>query len=362
MNTRARAAIDNLPTYSFPDLDLPGIDRVVVLAQNELALPPSPKALAAARAALDEMNRYSDMDQLRLRNAIAAVHDLDPEKLVCGAGSLELMSLIASAYCVESSEVVVSQYGYKFFQVLCSVAGAHVRVVAEPEMRVDIEAVITAVNDKTCIVFLVNPGNPTGLRLEPGEVSELRRRLPQSVMLILDCAYAEFAEDDEFEHGFDLVDQGENLVVLRTFSKAYGLAGMRVGWAYAPADVVESILKIRPPNSISTLSLAAAEAAILDRDYLQMVQNEVNGLRGEFIALLHSYGFTTLPSATNFVLVRCPDGKPISAAELEQKLRQQGVIVRPMGSYDLTEYLRVSIGSHEEMEIIATALSTILEQ
>ena len=281
MSTKARAAIDNLPAYTFPDLDLPGVDRIVVLAQNELALPPSPKALQAGRDALHEMNRYSDTDQLDLRRAIASVHQLDIKKLVCGAGSLELMSLIANAYCVESSEVVVSQYGYKFFQVLCSAAGATVRVVAEPEMRVDIEAVIAAVTDKTRIVFLVNPGNPTGLVLAPGEVHEIRRRLPPSVMLILDCAYAEFAEDGDFENGFDLVDQGENVVVLRTFSKAYGLAGMRVGWAYAPTDVVDSILKIRPPNSISTPSLEAAEAAILDRDYLQIVQNEISELRAE---------------------------------------------------------------------------------
>ena len=360
MSTRARAAIDNLPAYSFPDLVLPGVDRVVVLAQNELALPPSPKAIEAARDALDDMNRYSDMDQLSLRRAIAAEHHLDLKKLVCGAGLLELMALIANAYCVESSEVVVTQYGYKFFQVLCSVAGATVRVVAEPEMRVDINAVIAAVSDTTRIVFLVSPGNPTGLVLAPGEVRELRRRLPPSVMLILDCAYAEFVDDEEFENGFDLVDQGENVVVLRTFSKVYGLAGMRVGWAYAPTDVVESILKIRPPNSISTPSLAAAEAAILDRDYLHMVKSEINGLRVELIELLQSYGFTTLPSATNFVLFQCPNGRPVPASELDQKLRQQGVVLRPMGSYDLIEHLRVSIGSREEMEIFKSALLRIL--
>ena len=362
MSTKARAAIDNLPAYTFPDLDLPGVDRVVVLAQNELALPPSPKAIKAARDSLGDMNRYSDTDQLGLRRAIADMHQLDVEKLVCGAGSLELMSLIANAYCVESTEVVVSQYGYKFFQVLCSVAGATVRVVAEPEMRVDIDAVAAAVTDKTRIVFLVNPGNPTGLVLEPGEVRDLRRRLPPSVMLILDCAYAEFAEDGEFENGFDLVDQGENVVVLRTFSKAYGLAGMRVGWAYAPTDVVETILKIRPPNSISTPSLDAAEAAILDRDYLKMVLNEVGVLRVELIDLLHSCGFTTLPSATNFVLFRCPDGKPVPTTELDQKLRLQGVALRPMGSYDLTEYLRISVGSREEMEIFKSALLQILDK
>ncbi|MEM7565015.1 MAG: histidinol-phosphate transaminase [Pseudomonadota bacterium] len=360
MTTRSRSAIGNLPTYTFPDLDLPGIERVVVLAQNELAIPPSPNALKAARDSVGAVNRYSDIEQLDLRRAIAEVHRLDPDKLVCGAGSLELMSLIATAYCMEGREVVVSEYGYKFFQVLCSVAGATVKVVPEPEMEVDVDGILAAVTEQTSLVFLVNPGNPTGLVLPSGAVRRLRQQLPPSVMLILDCAYAEFSEDESFEAGFDLVDSGENVVVLRTFSKAYGLAGMRVGWAYAPADVVDAILKIRPPNSISTPSLAAAEAAVRDREYLQQVCREVNRLRTDFISLLQALGFEALPSKTNFVLIRCPDDKPIAASTLERRLREFGVIVRPMGSYDLHDYLRISIGSAEEMEIIGMALKQIV--
>jgi histidinol-phosphate aminotransferase len=360
MTTPARPQIDHLPPYSFPDMDLPGVDRVVQLAQNELAIPPSPRAIEAVRRSADDMHRYSDTEQTDLRLALGEVYGLNPANLMCGAGSLELMNLLATAYCDNDSEVVVSQYGYKFFQVLCTVAGATVRVVAEPRMRIDIEALLAAVNARTRVVFLVNPGNPTGLCLPPDAVRELHARLPPEVMLVLDGAYAEFVDDTGFESGFDLVDAGGNVVVLRTFSKAYGLAGMRVGWCYAPRYVIETLARIRVPNSISTSSLMAAEAAVLDRDYLAFVRGEISELRGQFIELAQSLGLVTLPSTTNFVLFECTDQVALSAAELDTKLRANGVILRPMGSYELHDHLRVSIGSRPEMEIFSKVLTGLL--
>lgn len=360
MTTYPRTQIESLPPYSLADVNLPGCERVVQLAQNELAIAPSPEAIRAAADSLNEMNRYSDNDHFRLREAIGAAYNLNPGQVLCGAGSMELMGLITNAYCENGVEVVVSQYGYKFFQVLCSIAGATLRIVLEPEMQVDIDAIVAAVSGNTGIVFIVNPGNPTGSRLPPGAVRELRARIPPRVMLILDCAYAEFAEGPDFESGFDLVDAGENLVVLRTFSKAYGLAGMRVGWCYAPADVIETILKMRPPNSITTPSLAAAEAAMQDRDHLEQVCTEIAELRQEFSELALSLGLRVLPSAANFVLFGCPGGDPMPAAELDAKLRQNGIILRPMGSYDLPEHLRITIGSREEMQIAGDVFSRLL--
>ncbi len=275
MSTRPRARIDSLPPYTLADINLPGCEQVVQLAQNELATAPGPGVIRAATEALGDMNRYPDNDHSYLRAEIARVYRLNPEQVLCGAGSLELMGLIANAYCESGVEVVVSQYGYKFFQVLCAIAGATLRIVPEPDMRIDVDAIVDAVSEDTGIVFIVNPGNPTGFCLASDAIRQLRARIPPRVMLILDGAYAEFAEGPDFESGFDLVDSGENLVVLRTFSKAYGLAGMRVGWGYAPADVVETIRKMRPPDSISTPSLAAAAAAMRDRDHLQRVCDEI---------------------------------------------------------------------------------------
>ena len=361
MTTKARSQIENLPPYSFANLELTGEhDRIVQLAQNELAIAPSPGAVQAASDAIGEMNRYSDGDHVDLRKAIAQVHHLNPEQVLCGAGSLELMSLIATAYCDRGVDVIVSQYGYKFFQVLSTVAGANLHVVPEPDMQVDIDGIGNAVNDSTQIVFVVNPGNPTGACLEPGAVRELRTRIPDRVMLILDCAYGEFADGPEFENGFNLVDEGENIVVLRTFSKAYGLAGMRVGWGYAPHGVVSAIQKIRPPGSITSPALAAAEAAVLDRKHLHKVCEEIAELRLEFTGMAKSLGLSVLPSATNFVLFSCPGGHPIPAEALNEKLRERGVILRPMQSYELPDHLRITIGSREEMGIVRKVFTDLL--
>ena len=237
---------------------------------------------------------------------------------------------------------------------------ATVRVVDEPRMQIDVESILDAVNANTRIVFLVNPGNPTGLCMPPNALRHLRERLPDEVMLILDGAYAEFADEAGFESGLDLVDAGANVVVLRTFSKAYGLAGMRVGWCYAPRYVIETLEKIRLPNSVSTSSLMAAEAAVRDREYLAYVRDEIAGLRAQFIELANSLGLVTLPSTTNFVLFKCGDAVAPSAAELDTQLRANGVILRPMGSYDLHDHLRVSIGSREEMEIFSEVLTRLL--
>lgn len=360
MTTPARAEIARLPEYSLPDLDLPGGGRVIQLAQNELAIAPSPAALRAARAALDTMNLYP-LAEVGLREAIAGVHGLDPARVLTGAGSLELMSLLANAYCERGTEVVVSQYGYKFFQVLCTAAGAALRIVPEPAMQVDIDALAAAVGEPTRLVFVVNPGNPTGACLPAGAIRELRASIPPRVMLIVDGAYAEFAEQrDGFEPGFDLVDAGENLVVLRTFSKAYGLAGMRVGWAYAPADVVATLQKIRPPTSTASPSLAAAGAAMRDRAHLRHVGEEISELREAFCEHARVLGLRPLSSATNFVLFECPADLPLTAAELDARLRDHGVILRPMGSYDLPNHLRISIGSRADMAFVGDVLTRLL--
>ncbi len=360
MTTPARAEIAHLPEYSLPDLELPGRGKVVQLAQNELAIAPSPAALRAARTALDTMNLYP-FAEAGLRETIAEVHGLNPAQVLTGAGSLELMSLLATAYCERGAEVVVSQYGYKFFQVLCTAAGATLRVVPEPGMQIDIGAIAAAVGEHTRLVFVVNPGNPTGTCLPAGAIRELRASISPRVMLIIDGAYAEFAEQQKgFEPGFDLVDDGKNLVVLRTFSKAYGLAGMRIGWAYAPPDVVATIQKIRPPTSTASPSLAAAAAAMRDRAHLRAVCTEIAELRDAFGEQARSLGLVPLPSATNFVLFECPGDLRLSAAELDARLRDNGIILRPMGSYDLPNHLRISIGSRADMALVSEVFTRLL--
>ena len=255
------------------------------------------------------MNRYPDPGHGQLRRAIAAAHGLQPERIACGAGSMELMELLATAYCEPGVDVVVSRLGYKYFELRCAFAGATPRAAPEPRRRVDPDAILDTVTGRTRLVYIANPNNPTGTCLEDRGLVRLRARLPDRVMLVVDEAYAEFAAGPDYETGIDLVESGHNVVVLRTFSKAYGLAGLRVGWLYAHEDVIGTIGRIRPPNSITAPGLAAAEAALDDRPHLARVLDEIARLREAFRRHVRELGLEAGPSRANFVLVRFPEGR-----------------------------------------------------
>lgn len=358
MSTTTRDSIKRLPGYTMAPMSVPGVDNVIQLGQNELGIAPSPAAVEAVKQLAGELPRYPDMEHVALRRAIAEVHGLNIENIACGAGSMELMGLLASIYCEQGVEVIVSQFGYKFFQLQCTVAGADLIIVPEPDFCADIDAIADAVTDATRLVFVVNPNNPTGATLARGSLQKLREAIPDRVLIILDGAYAEFADTADYENGFDLVDAGANIVVLRTFSKAYGLAGLRVGWLYGPADVIESIARVRAPNSITTQGLAAAEAAVRDQTYLSAVVDEIVDLRETFCRSMESLRLQVYPSGGNFLLIRFNSVE--QAETISEKLLQAGIIVRPMGSYDLSDCLRITIGSREEMKVLGNRMRDIL--
>ena len=230
-------------------------------------------------------------------------------------------------------------------------------IVPEPDMCADIDAIAATVTDATRLVFVVNPNNPTGTTLVRGSLKRLRAAIPDNVLIILDGAYAEFADPGNYENGFDLVDAGANIVVLRTFSKAYGLAGLRVGWLYGPSDVIQAIASVRSPSSITTQALAAAEAAVQDQAYLSKVVSEIIELREKSRAALQSLRLQAYPSGGNFLLVRFASTEQANA--ICQKLLQVGIIVRPMDSYGLSDCLRITIGSRDEMEIFQVRMEEL---
>ena len=358
MTTKTREAVNRLPGYIMAEQDIPGVERIIQLGQNELALSPSPNAIEAVRQTASALSRYPDIAHVKLRRAIGEVHGLNFDQIACGAGSLELLGLLANIYCEDGVDVVVSQFGYKFFQVQCTVAGSTVIVVPEPDLKADIDAIIAATTPRTRIVFIVTPNNPTGTSLASGDLRRLRHSLSKEILLVVDGAYAEFADGTEYDSGFDLVDSGENIVVTRTFSKAYGLAGMRVGWLYGPGGVVEAIAKVRAPNSITTQSLAAAEAAMHDQTHLEKVIDEIIELRESFREKMQKLALQVLPSDGNFVLVRFANAD--QAKTVYDGLLEVGIIVRPMGSYELPDCLRVTIGTREEMEILQDRMLALL--
>lgn len=342
-----------LAPYALAELVVAPGKRMVSLAQNESALPPSPAAISAAKTALSDAALYPDPDWRDLRSAIADVHGIDPVSILCGSGSMELIGALAAAYLGPGDRALTTAYGYLFFRTAARLAGAEVDLAPEAGLTVDVDALLNLVRAETRVVFVANPGNPTGTRITRAELTRLRDRLPENVLLVLDEAYGEFA-DTPGESMFDLVARGDT-VVLRTFSKAYGLAGMRVGWGVFPVAIAEQVRKILNPNNISIASQAAATAAMRDQAHMRMVRDQTTARRERFATSVRGIGLEVPESHTNFVLIRFPAAH--AAASADQALRAEGIILRGMGGYGLPDCLRATIGAEHDMELTHTTLT-----
>ena len=340
--------------YALPDISAAGGMEAIVLAQNEHAYPPSPKVKQAVMAALDKGQLYPDSDWNELRAAIAEVHSLDPAKIVCAAGSMELMSTLMLAYMSANDRLLMCQYGYLFMRTLARLVGADVNTASEPDYRVDVDVLLSELQADTKIVFIVNPGNPCGSVIHNDEIRRLRGALPDDVLLLVDEAYAEFVDEDFHTPIFDLVEQG-NTVVTRTFSKIYGLAGLRVGWGYFPGHIRDQLRKVLNPSSVSVLSQVAARAAMQDQETASLARRQIAQQRDYLSRQISSLGLTVVPSQTNFILVDFV--RADNAASAFEFLRNHGLVVRPMGGYGLPACLRITIGTGEQMQMTARTLA-----
>lgn len=351
-----RPHILSLARYELAELPPLGSKRIIHLSQNENASPPSPAAIEAATTALAEANRYPNGDAGPLRHAIAAAEKLAAERIVCAAGSMELLSLLSHAYLGPGDEVVVSEHGYLFFRTVARQVGAGVAVAPERDLAMDVDAILDRVGPRTRMVLLANPNNPTGSMLSGSEIRRLRRALREDVMLVLDNAYADYVDEPDFENGAALVDATANTVMIRTFSKIHGLAGLRVGWGYFPAAIAEIVNRIRQPNGVTQPGMAAAALSIADRDRIA-AQRKTNAENRAWLAgAIDAMGLRAYPSHGNFILARFA-GAP-DAADAYRYLKGEGIFLRPMAAYGLGDCLRVTIGTGEEMRALAAALET----
>lgn len=345
-----RPHIAAMAPYALADL---GSAELVSLAQNESAFPPSPKALAAAEAAAADLRLYPDPDCTDLRAAIAEVHGLEPAQILCGAGSMELISVLLQAYGGPGSRVFGSEYGYAFVATAAQQVEADYLQVEEVDFRVSVEALLAGVGQGAKILFLCNPGNPTGTALTTAEVRRLRAKLPGKLLLVVDEAYGEFSEEEPL---FDLVARGDT-VVLRTFSKAYGLAGARVGWGYFPSEIAVQVRKLLNPNNVSLVSQAAAAAAMRDQETMRRTVRETARIRDNFAAGLRRLGLVVPESRTNFVLIGFASAAAAVAADAA--LRRQGLLLRGMAGYGLPQCLRATIGEEAVMQRCLTVLEEV---
>ncbi|WP_417583644.1 pyridoxal phosphate-dependent aminotransferase [Pelagibacterium sp.] len=330
----------------------------IKLSANESPLGASPRAIEAVQAAAETLEIYPEGSSRALRSALGEVHGIDPERIVVGAGSDEVLHLLAQTYIGEGDEAVMSQYGFMVYPIITQAAGGVPVVAPETEYCADVDAILAAVTAKTKIVFLANPNNPTGTYLSAESLDRLHAGLPANVLLVIDSAYAEYVTAPDYGVGISLVERSENVVMVRTFSKM-GLAAARVGWLYGPAHLVDAVNRIRGPFNVSMLGQVAAEAATRDVTFTRTLREHNATWRHWLSEAVGSNRLRVLPSQGNFILVLFDDAQ--TASNANAALLDKGLIVREMGGYGIANGLRISIGSETAMKAVAVTLKDFMD-
>ena len=338
----------------------PGVAKVFKLSSNETPLGPSENAIAAYRAAGEHLEDYPDGSAAALRDAIGAAFGLDPDRIICGAGSDDLLNLLARAYLSDGDEGIYTKHGFVVYPIATMGTGAKAVAVPERDLTADVDAILKAVTPKTKIVFLANPNNPTGTYVPFDEVKRLQKSLPAHVLLVLDAAYAEYVQRNDYESGIELVATTDNVVMTRTFSKIYGLAALRLGWMYGPAHVVDAINRIRGPFNVNGPAIAAGIAAIGDTAHVEKSRAHNTRWLAWLTGEIGKLGLPVTPSAANFVLIHFPETKGRTAKEADAFLTKRGLILRQVGVYKLPNALRMSVGTEEANRLVVQALKEFL--
>jgi histidinol-phosphate aminotransferase len=337
-----------------------GFDDPVKLSANENIIGCSPLARAAFIGAADRLNMYPDGRCHALRDAVAAHYGFEPERLVFGDGTDELLHLISQVYLEPGDNIVQGEYGFGAYAIGARACGAEVRFAAEPNLRIDVDEMLKCVDDRTRVMFITNPANPTGTWLSGEELRRLHAGLPPRVMLVVDAAYAEFATDAAFDDGLELARDAVNVIVTHTFSKLHGLAALRIGWAYAPADAADALDRIRPPFNTSIPAQEAAVAALGDMAFQDHSRDQNAQWRAWLTQQIGGLGLEVTPSAANFILVHFPTTPGRTAQEAETYLAGQGYLTRGVASYGLPEHLRITIGLEEHNRAMVDLLAQFM--
>src|SRR5436190_5240889 len=340
----------------------PGVARVYTLSSNETPLGPSPQAKAAYLKVAEHLEDYPDGSARPLREAIGRAFGLDPNRIVCGAGSDDLLNLIADAYLSDGDEAIHTTHGFLVYPIATLGSGAKPVVAAEKNYSADVDAILAKVSARTRIVFLANPNNPTGTYVPFDEIKRLHKALPPQVLLVLDAAYAEYVRRNDYEAGIELVATSENVVMCRTFSKIYGLAAIRLGWMYGPAHVVEAINRIRGPFNVNSAAIAAGVAAIGDTAHVEMARLHNDKWLAWLMQEIRKLGLEVTPSIANFVLIHFPETKGKTAEEADAFLTKRGLILRRVKAYHLPNALRMAVGSEEANRLVVAALAEFLRK
>lgn len=355
-----RASIEAIEAY------VPGISaasggkKTYKLSSNETPLGPSPRAVEAYCAAASNLELYPDGSAGDLRRAIASKYGLEADRIVCGNGSDDLLHLLASIYVGPGDEGIFTEHGFLVYRIAILSAGGTPVVAAENDYCADVDNILALVTPRTKIVFIANPNNPTGTFLNFEEIKRLHAGLPRDVLLVIDGAYAEYVRRNDYSAGVELVSSNLNVVMTRTFSKIHGLAALRVGWVYAPAQVCDMLHRVRGPFNVNAPAIAAGVAAINDSAHVEKSAEHNEKWLGWLTAELTSIGLKVTPSVANFLLIHFPEQTSKTAAEADRFLSQNGIVLRAVSSYGIFNALRMTIGDEEANQLTVRLLKQFL--
>ncbi|WP_297322498.1 histidinol-phosphate transaminase [uncultured Bartonella sp.] len=356
-----RKGILNIAAYVPGSSEASKATKVYKLSSNESPLGPCPAAIDAYRQAAAHLELYPDGSATPLLETISEVTGLSTGNLMAGNGSDDLLGLLANTYLTAGDEGIMTEHGFSVYEIQIRGTGAKPVIVKEKDCRIDIEAILAGVTEKTKIVFIANPGNPTGTYLSAAEVKTLHAGLPKNVLLVLDGAYAEFVTENDYDTGIELVSANDNVVMTRTFSKIYGLAGLRIGWMYAPIHVIDAVNRIRGAFNVSVAAQAAGSAAFRDRAYLNRAIAYNTKWREWLTHEIEALGLKVTPSVTNFLLIHFPADRVKTVAAADHYLKANGYILRRVTGYGFPNALRLSIGSEEANHGVIATLKKFLK-
>jgi histidinol-phosphate aminotransferase len=355
-----RPGVLDIKAYVPGKSSAPGVAKVFKLSSNETPLGPSPKAIAAYQVAAAHLQDYPDGAASELREAIGRAFGLDPDRIVCGTGSDDLLHLLAHAYLAAGDEAIHTTHGFLIYPIAARAAGGAPVVVPEKNYTADVDAILAAVTQRTKLVYLANPNNPTGTMLPFDEVKRLHRGLPPDVVLVLDAAYADYVRRNDYESGIELVATSDNVVMTRTFSKIHGLASLRLGWMFAPAPMVDAVNRIRGPFNVSGPAIAAGVAAIEDVEHQDRSREHNTRWLSWLTEEIGKLGLKVTPSVANFLLIHFPEAKGRTAKDADAFLTARGLILRQTTAYKLPNALRMSVGTEEANRLVVGALKEFL--
>lgn len=355
-----RRSILEIKPYVPGKSSVTGEGKVHKLSSNESPLGPSPAAVEAMKAAAETLALYPDPGATKLREAIGRRYGLDPERVVCSAGSDELIALLCHAFLHEGDEMIQTRHGFNIYAIAALTAGGKPVFTEEKDLTADVDAILAAVTPRTRLVFIANPNNPTGTYVPFADLKRLAEGLPMNVVLVIDAAYAEYVRRNDYSSGLELAATMPNVVMIRTFSKIHGLAALRIGWLYGPAEIVSVLHRIRGPFNVSGPAIAAAAAAMDDVGHVERSVDHNETLLPWYTDALRALGLEVTPSAANFVLVHFPDEDGRRAVDADKALQEARIIVRRMESYFLPNALRITIGSEEALRATLAVFARLL--